>query len=209
MLDDLLGPVRQRVRPGAEPPAEGRRGLQQGHGDASLGEHHGGADPGDAAADDDGLGAAGTVRGRCGSAGTTVRGRIRSGAAREVREGERARRPRVGAGGGGASRRRVRTSEPQCCLIGCLNGPRTAVRPCGWRGFLRVTPRDPAGFLEESRHACAGAARTGAGGLRAGPAPTTAPPDPVTVCTNQLTYWAGEQLRGAHATSGSTTSTWA
>jgi type IV pilus biogenesis protein CpaD/CtpE len=28
-------------------------------------------------------------------------------------------------------------------------------------------------------------------------APTTAPPDPITVCTNQLTYWAGEQLRGA------------
>ncbi len=41
------------------------------------------------------------------------------------------------------------------------------------------------------------------------PAPTTvaAPattqsrprPDPVTVCTNQLTYWAGEQLRGVDA----------
>jgi type IV pilus biogenesis protein CpaD/CtpE len=28
-------------------------------------------------------------------------------------------------------------------------------------------------------------------------APTTVPPDPITVCTNQLTYWAGEQLRGA------------
>ena len=28
-------------------------------------------------------------------------------------------------------------------------------------------------------------------------APTTAPPNPITVCTNQLTYWAGEQLRGA------------
>jgi hypothetical protein len=28
-------------------------------------------------------------------------------------------------------------------------------------------------------------------------APTTARPDPVTVCANQLTYWAGEQLRGA------------
>lgn len=27
-------------------------------------------------------------------------------------------------------------------------------------------------------------------------APTTARPDPVTVCTTQLTYWAGEQLRG-------------
>ena len=28
-------------------------------------------------------------------------------------------------------------------------------------------------------------------------APTTsAPPDPVAVCTNQLTYWAGEDLRG-------------
>ena len=27
--------------------------------------------------------------------------------------------------------------------------------------------------------------------------PTTARPDAVTVCTNQLTYWAGEQLRGA------------
>ncbi|HZG92828.1 MAG TPA: hypothetical protein VEZ42_21665 [Pseudonocardia sp.] len=33
------------------------------------------------------------------------------------------------------------------------------------------------------------------------PAPTTAPttaapPEPVAVCTNQLTYWAGEDLRG-------------
>jgi hypothetical protein len=28
------------------------------------------------------------------------------------------------------------------------------------------------------------------------PAPTTTPPDPVQVCTNQLTYWAGEDLRG-------------
>ena len=35
----------------------------------------------------------------------------------------------------------------------------------------------------------------------AAPAPVTTaatpPPDPVTVCTNQLTYWAGEELRGA------------
>jgi hypothetical protein len=31
----------------------------------------------------------------------------------------------------------------------------------------------------------------------AAPAPTSAAPDPVTVCTSQLTYWAGEQLRGA------------
>jgi hypothetical protein len=34
-------------------------------------------------------------------------------------------------------------------------------------------------------------------------APVTAPspplPDPVTACTSQLTYWAGEQLRGADA----------
>ena len=32
-----------------------------------------------------------------------------------------------------------------------------------------------------------------------GPSPRSRPPapDPVTVCTNQLTYWAGEQLRGA------------
>lgn len=33
--------------------------------------------------------------------------------------------------------------------------------------------------------------------------PVTAPPsplpDPVTVCTNQLTYWTGEQLRGTDA----------
>lgn len=44
-------------------------------------------------------------------------------------------------------------------------------------------------------------------GCGSGPAPATAqaqpattttpPPDPVTVCTNQLVYWAGEQLRGA------------
>jgi hypothetical protein len=27
-------------------------------------------------------------------------------------------------------------------------------------------------------------------------APTTPPPDPVQVCVNQLTYWAGEDLRG-------------
>lgn len=31
----------------------------------------------------------------------------------------------------------------------------------------------------------------------AAPAPQPARPDPVQVCTNQLTYWAGEQLRGA------------
>jgi hypothetical protein len=37
----------------------------------------------------------------------------------------------------------------------------------------------------------------------AGPAPTAAaapsapPPDPVSACANQLTYWAGERLRGA------------
>ena len=57
VLDDLVGAVRQRVRPGAEPAAEGRRGLQQGDRDPALGEHHGRADPGDPAADDDGLGA--------------------------------------------------------------------------------------------------------------------------------------------------------
>lgn len=37
-------------------------------------------------------------------------------------------------------------------------------------------------------------------GCAPAPAPAPAappPPDPVTVCTNQLTYWAGEQLRGA------------
>jgi hypothetical protein len=29
------------------------------------------------------------------------------------------------------------------------------------------------------------------------PAPPAPAPDPVTVCTNQLAYWAGEELRGA------------
>ena len=29
------------------------------------------------------------------------------------------------------------------------------------------------------------------------PSTTAPPPDPVTVCVNQLTYWAGEDLRGA------------
>jgi hypothetical protein len=38
-----------------------------------------------------------------------------------------------------------------------------------------------------------------AGAPPAAPAAPSRPPapDPVTVCTNQLTYWAGEQLRGA------------
>ena len=31
----------------------------------------------------------------------------------------------------------------------------------------------------------------------AAPSAPPTPPDPIAVCTNQLTYWAGEQLRGA------------
>jgi hypothetical protein len=43
---------------------------------------------------------------------------------------------------------------------------------------------------------CAPAASPQAPPPAAAPA-TTPPPDPVTVCANQLTYWAGEELRGA------------
>ena len=98
VLDDLVGPVRQRVRPGAEPAAEGRRGLQQGDRDPALGEHHGRADPGDPAADDDGLGA---VRQRRGAAAGRRRRRrgaaSAAGAAREVSEGEPSTPSRLGA----------------------------------------------------------------------------------------------------------------
>ena len=81
--------VGQRVRPRAEPPAQRRRRLQQRDGHPALGQHHRRADARDAAADDHGLGARRDAsRGSRGSGATTARGRMRSGAAREVREGE-------------------------------------------------------------------------------------------------------------------------
>ena len=83
VLDHLLGAVRQGVRPGAEPAAEGGRRLQQGDRHPALGQHHRGADPGHPGPDHHRLGARWDVAGqlRAGSA-TSTRGRIRSGAAR-------------------------------------------------------------------------------------------------------------------------------
>ena len=57
MLDDLLGAVGQRVRPRAEPAAEGLRRLEQRDGHTALGQHHRGAHARDPAPDDHRLGA--------------------------------------------------------------------------------------------------------------------------------------------------------
>jgi probable F420-dependent oxidoreductase len=85
VLDDLLGAVGQHVRPRPEPTAERRGGLEERDGDAALGQHDGRADPGDATAHHDGLGAGWCSAGKAGVGGD---------------EGARAHAQRRGAGGG-------------------------------------------------------------------------------------------------------------
>ena len=119
MLDDLLGAVGQDVRPGPEPAAEGRGGLQQRDGDPALGQHDRRADPGDAAAHHDGLGPGGRGAGEPRVGGD---------------EGARAHAQRRGAGGGVRGAEHV--VEPRCGA-----GPRAPGR--GPRRCRKATVRPP------------------------------------------------------------------
>ena len=149
MLDDLVGAVGQRVRPGPEPPAEGRRGLQQRDGDPALGQHHRRADPGDPAAHHDGLGpgrdGAGEPRvggdERCAGACAAARRGRRGRGAEHVVEPRCARpAPRPDPAAAPMQRKRLSCTDAREAAFATIRArPECAAEPAGWRRHDRRT----------------------------------------------------------------------